>query len=41
MMGTGWEGPWSPARSRWSAMGGLRFFVRENESRAIYPESLG
>lgn len=42
MMGTDWEGrPWSPARSRWSAIGGLCFVGRDNESRAIYPENLG
>lgn len=41
MMGAGWEGPWSPARSRPSTKGGLCFVGRDNESRVIYPERLG
>lgn len=41
LMGTGWERPWSPARSRRRAKGGLYLISRDNESRSIYPESLG
>lgn len=41
MMGTGWEGPCSPARSRWSAMSGLCIVGRDNESRAITPREPG